>query len=135
MVMSIVIVSGAGCGSSKPTAPDTGLTGVWTGTIVEAAESTMVRMELAQQGQGVTGSFSSTTSSGLTVDGTVTGTINGSRVAAFLTPSSSMTCPNGTTISGTLNATLTVTGAKAAGEVTGFQCGGVRVGTIEVTRQ
>lgn len=133
--LATVIVLG-GCGSESPTAPDTGVAGVWSGTITRGSVSGRTRWELSQIGAAVSGAWSTDyDDGGAGMSGVVTGTATGDRVSLFLAPSAPLTCPAGTNLSGT----ITVTGTSAGERITGthfkFTCDGVESGTVDVARE
>jgi hypothetical protein len=133
-LVAALVVSASACGSSKPVAPTSSLDGVWSGTIAEGPAAGSLRMDVTQHDQGVAGTFTGTLG-GQPFEGTVSGTLNGARLTTFFKPAAEITCPGAPSLAGTLNATLTIAGARAAGQYTGFGCSGVRTGTIDLTRE
>ena len=97
----------AGC------ADDEDLTGAYAGTVLVNALglnlSIPVTVSLSQSGSTLSGTFEATNPTGVTDRGSITGTVNGSKVTFAFAPTTAGSCPadldgtrSGKTISGTI---------------------------------
>ena len=94
-----------------------------------------ITLEMTQSGAGVTGTWTAD-SDGLALDqtGSIGGTLTGSTLALFLSPTTPLTCSSGTTLSGTLGMTGSLDGDRLAGDYVVFGCESVATGHIDATR-
>jgi hypothetical protein len=125
----------AGCGSDGPAAPSGALAGRWSGTITRGADEGTTVWQLTQTGSGVSGTWSADfAGAAKDVGGLAGGTVIGSSVSLFLTPSEPIACGSGITLSGTLSVDATVSGDRLTGTYLVFTCDSVETGNVDVRR-
>jgi hypothetical protein len=108
------------------------LTGVWTGTVTDSGAGTgALSLTLTQVAVGVTGTWS-VTFPGTTANrsGSVGGTLGGSVISLFLTPS----VPLGCGLSGTLAVSATLENGRLSGTYVAFDCTDTTTGSLDVSR-
>lgn len=126
-----------GCGAKPPAAPGvSAFTGSWVGRVSDALDGDgTARLVLAGQDGGITGDYSADFAGDVAVEGAVSGSVFGTRATAAITPAAALDCGSGLTLTGTLSATLVVSSAGLSGQYTGFTCGGVRTGRLDLVRE
>ena len=127
----------AACSDSAPPSPSGLFGGVWIGTLADSVSGNgAARVELAQNGAGVTGTFTWTFSAGTQRSGSASGTVAGSNGTLFFTPATGLICSSSLTLTGTMAANVVVSGPKMNASYSAFTCGdSLQTGTFELTRQ
>ncbi len=135
-VMACVLIGGvSACGRDTPAEPTSWLDGTWRGTITRNGAAGTITLHMTQSGAGVTGTWTADLD-GLALDqtGSIGGTLTGSTLVLFLSPTTPLTCGSGTTLSGTLAMTGSLAGDRLAGDYVVFGCESVATGRIDATR-
>ncbi len=120
----------------QPVAPSRVLAGDWTGTITDsAAGNGALSLTITQTGPGISGAWASTFGdTSFNRSGSLSGTITGSPIVLFLTPTIPIACPTGS-LTGTLSLSTTVQGNRLTGTYTVLTCSGVNTGSVAVERR
>lgn len=137
-IVAIVFGLLVACGKDSPTGPSNLFEGTWVGVIADDDGGTgQLRMEIAEVGPGgVTGTFSTTfPNPQLNAEGNVSGTTSGTNGVLYLAAKAPLVCSVGV-LANTIGITAKIDGDHLTGTFAGFACeGGVRAGTVDVTRQ
>jgi len=137
IVMWLVLVLVASCGTSPtaPASPD--VLGTWKGTIAdESGISGTASISLtSQNAQGVAGTFTiASGATSLSIDGVASGTTVGPVLTLFLVPSSPLVCSPTLTLSGSISLSMTLANGRLTGRYSGVTCGSARSGTLDLSK-
>ena len=129
-------VAASSCSRSNPVAPTGALAGTWTGRIVDdvSGEGSLT-VSLSQVNGGLTGEWSATfVNESENRRGAASGTVSGTVVALFLTPTVPRVCPTGVGLTGTLAVTAMATQTRLTGSYVILTCDSATSGSIDVGR-
>jgi hypothetical protein len=129
IVVGVVSFQSAACGSNPSSPSSTSIAGTWTGSINDSLVGAgSVRITFNQSGSGLSGTWSTSFANGvLNNGGSLTGSMNGSNIAATLAPSNPLECP--------YNVTATRNGNTITGTYAAFNCTVAVSGSVNVTKE